>query len=817
MKLILKSIILILASVLLNETHAQEPTDCVDSVIVCGNSGINLDVNGFGTQELNGTSNCGSQENNSLWLQVTLVTSGTLGFVLTPESTEIFEDYDFFIYGPNVSCGNIGQAIRCSTTNPNAANQGNNLTGMNSSSPDTSEGPGADGNSFVRWLDVLTGESYYIVIDRPHGNSAFSLEWTGSAQFSDPPVNDSGSTTALDLETCDVIAPFDDGLTSFNLTDNSSSIIGTQANITVAYFLTESDAIINIDPLTSPYSNISNPQEIFVRITNSITRCFEITQFSLNASFGTSFAEPSDFEMCDNMDDGNKTNGQIVFDLVSKNNEILNGQNPSDINITYHISLIDTNANLNPLPSLYYNATPNLQEIFVRVESTINSNCYSVTDLNLVVNELPEAFNTSLIQCDEDGISDGCTLFDLSQANTNLTGGFPDRSTKFYLSVAEAQSDSNVLNDNTFLNTINPQIIYVRVINDLTGCYELAQLTLDVSLTDANNTQLFTCDDDELEDGFYNFNLNDANTAITNGLPVGLDITYFETYNDALLEDNNLGTSFTNTIPYHQTIYARVENMNNCYGITEIALTVYELPDIETEFHTFYCLNNFPQTIPINGGANIISPSDYSYNWSTNENTYVINVNQSGVYTVTATNVNGCTKERTITVEASNIAAFESVHVVDASQNNTVTVIVSGEGIYEYALFDGNIVYASYQSSNTFENVVPGIYNISVRDIKNNCGTTEQLVSVVGFPKYFTPNNDGLNDTWQVAGLSSQFQPNSVIYIFDRYGKLLKQLNPLDKGWDGTFNGKILPNNDYWFAVTLQDGRIFKNHFTLKR
>ena len=374
-----------------------------------------------------------------------------------------------------------------------------------------------------------------------------------------------------------------------------------------------------------------------------------------------------------------------------------------------------------------------------------------------------------------------------------------------------------MLNDNTFLNTINPQIIYVRVINDLTGCYELAQLTLDVSLTDANNTQLFACDDDELEDGFYNFNLNDANTAITNGLPVGLDITYFETYNDALLEDNNLGTSFTNTIPYHQTIYARVENMNNCYGITEIALTVYELPDIETEFHTFYCLNNFPQTIPINGGANIISPSDYSYNWSTNENTYEINVNQSGVYTVTATNVNGCTKERTITVEASNIAAFESVHVVDASQNNTVTVIVSGEGIYEYALFDGNTVYASYQSSNTFENVVPGIYNISVRDIKNNCGTTEQLVSVVGFPKYFTPNNDGLNDTWQVAGLSSQFQPNSVIYIFDRYGKLLKQLNPLDKGWDGTFNGKILPNNDYWFAVTLQDGRIFKNHFTLKR
>ena len=73
------------------------------------------------------------------------------------------------------------------------------------------------------------------------------------------------------------------------------------------------------------------------------------------------------------------------------------------------------------------------------------------------------------------------------------------------------------------------------------------------------------------------------------------------------------------------------------------------------------------------------------------------------------------------------------------------------------------------------------------------------------------------DDTWQVAGVSGAFQPNSKILIYDRYGKLLKQLNPSSKGWDGTLNGKVLPNDDYWFAVKLQDGRIFKNHFSLKR
>ncbi|VAV84841.1 hypothetical protein MNBD_BACTEROID02-98, partial [hydrothermal vent metagenome] len=76
---------------------------------------------------------------------------------------------------------------------------------------------------------------------------------------------------------------------------------------------------------------------------------------------------------------------------------------------------------------------------------------------------------------------------------------------------------------------------------------------------------------------------------------------------------------------------------------------------------------------------------------------------------------------------------------------------------------------------------------------------------------------DGYNDTWQVYGVNVASQFESIIYIFDRYGKLLKQLSPQSLGWDGTFNGQDLPSNDYWFQVKLQDGRIFKSHFSLKR
>ena len=177
------------------------------------------------------------------------------------------------------------------------------------------------------------------------------------------------------------------------------------------------------------------------------------------------------------------------------------------------------------------------------------------------------------------------------------------------------------------------------------------------------------------------------------------------------------------------------------------------------------------------------------------------------------TNVNGCSKNRTITVLPSNIATFSSIEVTDVSDNNTITVLVTGEGDYEFAL---DHVNGSYQDSNTFEDVRPGFHTVFVRD-KNQCGIVDKVVSVIGFPKYFTPNDDGYNDTWQVSGVSAQFQPNSLIYIFDRYGKLLKQLDPKSAGWDGTFNGSALPTDDYWFAVTLEDGRVFKSHFTLKK
>ncbi|TYA53893.1 T9SS type B sorting domain-containing protein [Formosa maritima] len=817
MKLIKNIFFIIIICFHLNSLKAQEPTDCVDAVIVCGNSEINLNVNGIGTQELFGSNNCSSQENNSLWLQVTLVTNGTLGFTLTPNSNSIVEDYDFFVFGPNRSCNNIGQAIRCSTTNPQAAGQGNNLTGMNGTETDTAEGPGPQGNSFVRWLDVTAGDTYFIVIDRPIGNSAFSLEWTGTAQFASPPNNETGSPEALDIENCDVDLPYGNNITSFNLETNTSSIIGTQTNVSVTYHVNENDANLNINPLVSPYTNVSSPQTIQARLTDTLTGCFDIIPFTLTV-ISPHFAQPTELEACDDYNDTNPSNGQTYFDLTSKNNEILDGQNPTDFYISYHTLQIDAETGSNPLPNIYYNTTAISQQIFVRIEDVNNVNCASITTLDLVVIPVPTSFNASLLQCDEDGVNDGRTFFNLNEANNVLTGGISNLSTAFYFSLTNAENSNNPLDANNYNNLTNPQIVFAQVIDNTTGCFSIAELSLEVSVTQLLDYQAPpTCDELGSEDGINTFNLSDfeADMHTINGIV--FPITFYESYQDALLEQNELVSPYNNTTPYNQTLFARAENNNACYGISEVYLTINKLPELEADESVLYCLNTFPQTIPLSAGILNDSPTNYTYLWSTGETTETIQINQLGTYTLTTTNIFGCSKSRNITVEPSNTATFNDIIVVDATENNTITVLVLGEGIYEYALYDQDGLYATFQSSNIFNNIYGGIYTVAVRDIKNNCGIVTQDVSVIGFPKVFTPNGDGFNDTWNVKGVSNLFQPNTMIRIFDRYGKLVKQLDPLGTGWDGTFNGEALPTSDYWFSATLQDGREFQSHFTLKR
>lgn len=194
-----------------------------------------------------------------------------------------------------------------------------------------------------------------------------------------------------------------------------------------------------------------------------------------------------------------------------------------------------------------------------------------------------------------------------------------------------------------------------------------------------------------------------------------------------------------------------------------------------------------------------------------NEINYNLTVNKEGVFTVEVSDkYTHCARIRTINVSASDIA---SNIIAVVNQSNTISVSVTGNGDYVYSFDDQN---GSYQTDNTFTNVPAGIHTIYIKD-QNGCGTVMKEVPVFGIPAFFTPNQDGHNDYWNIEGANATSNGKAVIQIFDRYGKLLKQVDPLSQGWDGSYLGAQMPADDYWFSVQLEDNRIFKGHFTLKR
>lgn len=421
----------------------------------------------------------------------------------------------------------------------------------------------------------------------------------------------------------------------------------------------------------------------------------------------------------------------------------------------------------------------------------------------------PDAEDVTISQCDDE-VLDGFTVFNLEVYFEDITNGVTqNRAIRYF---EDAGLSIEIIED-LYNNTSNPQIIYAEVIDINSGCTNTSEITLQVNTEAIPIVTLEACDTIE-PTGRVIWDLSLADELVLEGLPLDTEVFYYETYQDALLEVNELPNNFFNPEPYNYIIYTRIEIANSCYGIGQLNLVVNLNPNILTEETVLYCLNSFPETITLSGGVIGDIPNNYYYNWSTGETTIDIEVNEIGIYTVEVSFVDGCSKTKTINVIPSNIATVDDIIVEDVSSSNSITVLVSGEGEFEYSIIDND---GPYQESNTFNNLQPGIYTVFIRDTKNDCGIVSEDVSVIGYPKFFTPNGDGVNDIWQLKGISEQFQPNSKVFIFDRFGKLLFTLNSHSDTWDGTFNGTTLPTSDYWFSATLEDGRTFRNHFTLKR
>lgn len=618
------------------------------------------------------------------------------------------------------------------------------------------------------------------------------------------------ANTAQPLVECDTD---NNGVATFNLRANDAAVLGSQSstNYNVKYYNSLANAQADTQAINAAaYTNTANPETIFARIDNKANPgCYATTSFTISVS-NTPVLNGNGFILCDDASDGDDTNGLATFDMNAVTLALV--QNPTQFTTTYYASntAAQSATTGTALPALYHTTQPQQETVYARIVSNTASVCFGIFPITLKVNTLPVVISgASLTQCDLEVVPDGLTLFNLTQADSQLTAGNTDpMQVQYYLSAADAQGGTNAIGPN-YTNTSNPQQVFARVINTTTGCFRVLPLTLVVNTAQVPPVTLTHCDDDGTEDGLYTFNLDDS--ALATG---GNTVKYYASVNDALLEQNALPVSYTNTTVGNQTVYARIDDANNnCAAITELKLVVYALPQIDIDDEAVVCLNlNIP--VPINAG---VSGNQYQYLWSTGATSATIFVTQPGTYTVQVTNVNGCFKVRTVVVSASNVATIDDIEVHDLADVNTVTVHVSPTGgvntVYQYSLDAPN---GPYQDSNFFNDVEPGIHTVYVYDTQQ-CGVVKEDFAVLSIPKFFTPNGDGVNEYWRIIGVNAVTYSKSKIFIFDRYGKILADISATGPGWDGMYNGHRLPATDYWYVVQLQDGREVKGHFSLMR
>lgn len=648
-----------------------------------------------------------------------------------------------------------------------------------------------------------------------------------------------------------------DGITTFDfasVTDEVTALFPPSQQLDINYYRNEADALAEQNPIDNPgaYRNIDYPntQQIYIRVDSELDNdCLGLGPFiTLNVDPVPVANSVSNLELCDDLVDNDGFNGIVQnFDLDSQTGQILGAQDPANFTVTYHLSSDEALNGVNTIinTSAYENIVANQQTIYVRMVNNTTGCFSSQASFDLIVNPLPIANPVPNLEvCDDN--SDGSAqngfaqTFNLQSQTAEVLGGQDPTQFQvtYHASLLDAELGLNPLLT-PFSNSIPfSQTIYVRVSNASSGCANgitSFEVIVNPEPTFVNISNLSYCDDDmdgnDTNGIVQKIEFDDQIEEILGEFqPINdFTVTFHASQANATSGNAPLASPYQNSMPNQQTIYVRI--VNNATGCVNDDFTfdvvINPLPEFEVITPQILCLNEVPLTLGIENALSI-----YDYVWEDPTGDLFmgseIDIRNEGTYEVTATTTDGtnCSRFKQIIINASNIAMIsnDDVTIVDDSANNSITIDTTNLGIgdYEFALLGEATGQTNFQDEPFFENLVGDIYTILVRD-KNGCGTNGTLsVPVIQFPKFFTPNNDSRNDLWMIKGANSTFFPGSRIQIFDRYGKLVGSIDIDSEGWDGTYNGRVLPSDDYWFVTRIlrPDGSLLserKGNFSLLR
>lgn len=211
------------------------------------------------------------------------------------------------------------------------------------------------------------------------------------------------------------------------------------------------------------------------------------------------------------------------------------------------------------------------------------------------------------------------------------------------------------------------------------------------------------------------------------------------------------------------------------------------------------------------------------YNYSITDGVNVFNGQSNngvpaGEFTASVTDNYGC-KVDTVLIISEPAPLEAQVGYLDPScmgnNDGLIRVFASG-GVAPYTFLIGNFVLDEGLLTGLYQ----GEYMIYVRDSNDcevNLGKIELVdpyIECIKIPNVFTPNGDGINDTWIIEGLD--IFPGHILYVYNRWGQLLYRGENGSDPWDGKYEGKNLPAGSYVYVLDLRNGhKVYKGVVTI--
>ena len=726
-----------------------------------------------------------------------------------------------------------------------------------------------EGVSSVKWYKQevggaktqITGMTSNSIVETPPVTTTYFYETTVNGVV----CEDSITITVNDLPTilpASDITECDNNLdgdstdineSEFDLMQQRKDMLLSVADRNIFFYETNTASVADSIATATTYTNSANPQTLFYKVVNTDTGCVSNTFGSFKLIVDDLPLEISiaDLHDCDDDTVGSDKDGEHTFDLTAKTNEILTalGGTGKAFAISYHKTLTDAKDNTGGITSYTTQTTDSGEkEIFVRIKDPDTGCVRYDNSFKVIVDKLPTALISTMEveQCE----TDGQIKYNLNSLVDHFSSNYANETFAFYV---DAALTTPVVDAENFVVPpgVSTQDVYIKIIDNSTLCErsddvftaggsrEPIRITFTVGKNDVPTTftplTFYDCVDESsgtsvtgtFDPSIFNDIRADLLAADPDYNLPNVEISFYKSELDAVFQRDVIDVTqplIVNPPLKTQEIWVGIQDVGvkiKCLGRIKVAdLILAPYPTFDLPATQVFCINLGVDTIIITNQGDI-----YTYSWALDGSPFAqtsasITITSGGTYEVTATNtLSGCETSKTIVVDESEFPLFDldDLTVFDLTGNgsNRIEVLTGigalGIGDYVFSLDGG-----PYQDSPVFEDVSPGIHQVSVKD-KNGCGTKSVEASIIGYPLYFTPNSNGTDDTWQILGVNGVFQAKSLIYIFDRHGRLLAQIAPDGPGWDGTYNGARMPSDDYWFRVGLEDGRTFTGHFSLIR